>query len=95
MRPNSRFLRELNSKALPTNLKCVSVLSDTKVLPHRLVNHFLFREGGDGAVPLSSQKLSLKCVPNFSNLDYSQIEIALPHFKIPEQAQEAVFQALG
>jgi pimeloyl-ACP methyl ester carboxylesterase len=85
MRPGSLFLRELNSKETPGDVKYVSVLSDTRDLPHRLVNLFLFREGGDGAVPLSSQKLSVRCVPNFEKIDYSEERIALPHFAIPKR----------
>lgn len=94
MRPDSKFLRELNKQKLPNDVKYLAVLSDTKDLPHRLVNLFLFREGGDGAVPLSSQKLSLKCVPNFSELNYSELQVSLPHFAIPHQAGEAILQAL-
>jgi len=95
MRPHSSFIRELNSQNLPTDVKYISVLSDTKYLPNRLVNLFIFREGGDGAVPLSSQRLSEKCVPNFADLDYSEIKIALPHFRVPVLCQKAVWQALG
>lgn len=95
MRPGSKFLRELNSKELPEDLKYISILSDTEDLPHRLVNLFLFWEGGDGAVPLSSQKLSSKSVPNFERLSYSEIQINLPHFAIPRQAEQAVLQALA
>jgi pimeloyl-ACP methyl ester carboxylesterase len=94
MRPNSRFLKGLNSKDLPVDVKYIAVLSDAKILPHRLVNIFLFRESGDGAIPVSSQKLSLRCVPNFSELDYAELKIDLPHFKIPKQCQAVVLQAL-
>lgn len=94
MRPHSRFINELNSQNLPTDVKYISVLSDTKVFPQRLFNLLFFREGGDGAVSLSSQRLSEKCIPNFAELDYSEIKITLPHFKIPAQAQAAVSQAL-
>lgn len=85
MRPNSRFVRDLNAKDMPEDVKYISVLSDTKALPHRLVNIFLFREGGDGAIPLSSQKLSAKSVPNFSKINYSEYRINLPHFAIPRK----------
>ncbi|MBU1026900.1 MAG: alpha/beta fold hydrolase [Candidatus Margulisbacteria bacterium] len=95
MRPHSSFLKQLNSKNMPENVKYVSVLSDTKDLPHWLVNLFLFREKGDGAVPHSSQQLSLKSVPNFEKLDYSEIQINLPHFVIPRQAEQAILQALA
>jgi len=95
MRPRSRFLRELNLKELPQNIKYISILSDSRNLPYRLVNFFLFREGGDGTVPLSSQKLSSQSVANFYKLNYSELQISLPHFEIPGKAQAAIFQALG
>ncbi len=94
MRPNSSFLKALNLKNMPADVKYISVLSDTKDLPHKLVNLFLFREGGDGAVPLSSQKLSLKSVPNFDRLNYSEVAIDLPHFVIPYQVDQVILQAL-
>jgi pimeloyl-ACP methyl ester carboxylesterase len=94
MRPRSRFLRELNSKEMPEDIKYVSILSDTRDWPHHLANLLLFREGGDGAVPLSSQRLSPQCVPNFSRLDYSELHLNLPHFAIPRQAAAAILQAL-
>ncbi len=94
MRPGSEFLKTLNSKEMPEDIKYVSVLSDTKFLPHRLVNLTLFREGGDGAVALSSQKLSEKCVPNFSRIDYKEVLVDLPHFVIPKKAHSAVRQAV-
>lgn len=94
MRPNSKFLKELNSKEVPTNIKYISVLSDTKAFPHFLVNLLLFREGGDGAIPLSSQSLSPKCIPNFSKLNYSELHIDLPHFLIPKKCESVVKQAL-
>jgi pimeloyl-ACP methyl ester carboxylesterase len=94
MRPNSKFLRELNSREAPENVKYISVLSDTKFLPHRLVNLVLFREGGDGAIPLSSQKLSNKCIPNFSKLDYTELYIDLPHFAIPYRISPKLIEAL-
>ena len=92
MRPDSKFLSKLNSKAMPTNVKYVAILSDTKDWPHRLVNLFFFREGGDGAVPLSSQKL---CAPNINELDYTELRIDFPHFKIPRRAEPAILQALS
>lgn len=95
MRPGSKFLKELNSKDMAEDVKYVCVLSDTKFLPHRLVNFFLFREGGDGAVALSSQKLSDRCVPNFSALDYREIFVDLPHFAIPKKAHSAILEALA
>jgi len=94
MQPNSKFLKELNTQKLPTDIKYIAILSDTNGLPHRLVNLFLFREGGDGAVPISSQRLSLKSVPNFSGLNYSELKVDLPHFAIPRRAEEAVLRAL-
>jgi len=94
MRPNSSFLKELNRKKMPVDVKYVVILSDTKYLPNYLVNVLLFREGGDGAVPLSSQKLSASCVPNISELNYSELCINLPHFQIPERAGAAILQAL-
>lgn len=94
MRPGSMFLKGLNKQNLPADVKYVVILSDTGDLPHRLVNLSLFREGGDGAVPLSSQKLSPRCVPNFQELNYSELRISLPHFEIPLRAQAAVLQAL-
>jgi len=94
MRQNSFFLKELNGKKLPVDLKYIAVLSDTKVFPHRLVNLLLFHEGGDGAVPVSSQRLSLASVPNFPEIDYSEIHLDLPHFAVPQKAQSAVLKAL-
>ncbi|KPJ64619.1 hypothetical protein AMJ44_12420 [candidate division WOR-1 bacterium DG_54_3] len=95
LRPDSRFLRELNSKEMPEEVRYISILSDTKDLPHRLVNLFLFREGGDGAVPLSSQKLSNRCAPNFSRLDYSELSVDLPHFAIPKRIPPEIIKALA
>ncbi len=94
LRPNSQFLRELNSREAPEDVKYISVLSDTKFLPHRLVNLVLFREGGDGAVPLSSQRLSARCVPNFSKLDYTELQVDLPHFAIPYRISPKLTEAL-
>jgi len=94
MRPGSDFLKELNSKKMPEDIKYISVLSDTKFLPHRLMNLLLFREGGDGAVALSSQKLSEKCAPNFSRINYQEIRVNLPHFAIPKKAQSAIREAI-
>jgi pimeloyl-ACP methyl ester carboxylesterase len=90
MQPNSKFLRELNSKEMPEDVIYISVLSDARAVPHRLVNLFLFREGGDGAVPLSSQKLSERCVPNFEKLNYSELQTNLPHFAIPFRIQSEI-----
>lgn len=95
MRPHSKFLRELNLKPMPQEVKYISVLSDAKNFIQRLLNLFLFREGGDGAVPLSSQKLSLKCAPNFSELDYCELKTNLRHFEIPQKAQAAILQAIA
>lgn len=95
MRPNSEFLKELNHRELPGDIKYITILSDTKDIPHHLVNLLLFREGGDGAVPLSSQRLSARCVPNFRELDYSELGINLPHFAIPQRAEESILQALA
>jgi pimeloyl-ACP methyl ester carboxylesterase len=94
MRPGSRFLRELNAKPLPTNIKYVAVVSNAR---HWLVRWFsllLFREAGDGAVGLSSQKLSAKCVPNFASLDYSEINVSWRHFEVPRKAQAEILRAL-
>ena len=95
MHPHSKFLKQLNKKNLPAEVEYVAVLSDTKVFPHRLVNLLLFREGGDGAVPISSQRLSQKCVPNFSDLNYREVQIDLPHFSVPKKADSAILQALS
>jgi pimeloyl-ACP methyl ester carboxylesterase len=95
MRPDSEFLKGLNNKKLPADVKYVVVLSDARDWPHRLVNLLLFREGGDGAVPLSSQELSHQCVPNFSELDYHEAQIGLPHFDIPRRVGEFLFPVLG
>jgi pimeloyl-ACP methyl ester carboxylesterase len=94
MRPRSKFLKALNSKLVPSDVKYVAVLNDTKVFPHVLVNLLLFREGGDGAVPVSSQRLSDKCVPNFSELNYHELHTNLPHFAVPKKAQPEIFEAL-
>jgi len=94
MRPGSEFLRRLNSEQMPEDIKYISILSTTARLPHRLVNFLLFREEGDGAVPLSSQKLSNRCVPNFSNLDYSELHTDLPHFVIPKRIEPEVTRAI-
>lgn len=94
MRPGSRFLRGLNSEALPRDVKYIAVLSDTRVFPHVLVNLLLFREGGDGAVPLSSQRLSAESVPNFSELDYRELYADLPHFAVPKKAEAQIIEAL-
>lgn len=95
MRPNSKFLQELNSKEMPEEVRYIAILSDTQDFPHRLVNLFLFREGGDGAVPLSSQRLSTRCVPNFSRLNYAELNISLPHFAIPSQISPQIIKALS
>jgi pimeloyl-ACP methyl ester carboxylesterase len=95
MRPDSRFIRGLNAMKMPTDLEYVAALNDANYFPHGLVNLFLFREGGDGAVPLSSQKLSQLSVPNFSELHYSELRTNLPHFALPRRAQAVVLQALG
>jgi pimeloyl-ACP methyl ester carboxylesterase len=92
MRPRSAFLRELNAQPMPREVKYVSILSNATDYPHRLVNLFFFREGGDGAVPLSSQKL---CAPNMAELNYTELKIDLPHFKIPRRADAAILQALA
>lgn len=94
MRPGSEFLQELNSKEMPEDVRYISILSDTKYLPHRMVNLLLFREGGDGAVPLSSQKLSSQCAPNFSKLNYSELSVDLPHFAIPKKVGAEVKKAI-
>jgi pimeloyl-ACP methyl ester carboxylesterase len=94
MHPHSKFLKQLNKRNLPADLEYVVILSDTNIFPHRLVNLFLFRERGDGAVPISSQRLSPKCVPNFSELNYKELKIALPHFSIPKKAGSAILQAV-
>lgn len=94
MRPGSEFLRELNSKEMPEDVKYISVLSDTKYFSHSLVNVLLFREPGDGAVPLSSQKLSSRCAPNFGRLNYSEILTDLPHFAIPKRIEAEVIEAV-
>lgn len=94
MRPGSRFLKELNAQALPTDVRYISILSDTRYFPHVLVNLLLFREGGDGAVPLSSQKLSGTCVPNFSELNYSELKVDLPHFAIPKWLHPKIIKAI-
>jgi len=94
MRPRSKFLKSLNALRMPTDVKYVAVLNDTKVFPHVLVNLLLFREGGDGAVPVSSQRLSDKCAPNFSELDYHELHMDLPHFAVPKKAEAQIIEAL-
>lgn len=94
MRPNSKFLKELNKQKMPIDVKYIAIISDTKAFPHILVNLLLFREGGDGAVPLSSQRLSFKSVPNFPELNYFEIKTALPHFALPRRASREIAQAL-
>ncbi len=86
MRPDSRFLAKLNSTALPADVKYVAGLSDTRAFPFILANLVVFWEGGDGAVPLSSQRLSERTTPNFAGLDYAEQKIDLPHFAIPKKA---------
>jgi len=95
MRKDSRFLKELNTKPLPKDVKYAAVLSDNRMFPNNLVNWILFREGGDGAIALSSQKLSGKSVPNFKELDYKELTTDLPHFKIPRNCESAVLKALS
>ncbi len=87
MRPDSRFLAKLNSFDLPADIKYVAGLSDTVAFPYRLVNLLIFWEGGDGAVPLSSQRLSEKTTPNFSKLEYVEKKIDLPHFMVPRKVR--------
>lgn len=94
MRPRSKYLKELNRRSLPVEAKYISIISDAQGLPYRLINLFLFREGGDGAVPLSSQRLSKICVANFDQLDYREIKAALPHFAVPRRSEAAILQAL-
>jgi len=80
MKFHSKFLKDLNSKSLPTSVQYVVLLS--KPWYHLL---------GDGAVSQDSQKLN--CVPNFKELNYQEIPLTVPHFKEP-QAAEAVLAAL-
>ncbi len=87
MRPDSRFLSMLNSHPLPTDVKYVAGLSDAGTFPYLLVNLFIFWEGGDGAVPLSSQRLSARTAPNFPRLDYAEKRIDLPHFMVPQRVR--------
>jgi pimeloyl-ACP methyl ester carboxylesterase len=94
MRPNSDFLKDLNSKKMPSDVKYVVILSDARDWLHRILNLVFFREGGDGAVPLSSQELSYQCVPNFYELDYSEAQINFPHFAIPHRVGEFLFPIL-
>ena len=93
MRPHSSFLKKLNSRPLPTDVKYAAVLSKGSDLPSRFSDLFLNIKEGDGAIPLISQKLSRFCVPNFKELDYKESLIHLPHYKEPG-AKEDILKAL-
>jgi len=94
MKPDSEFLTQLNSNPLPTDVEYISIISNTGEFSHVLANRILFYEGGDGAVSIKSQKLSKDSVPNFSEIDYSEIYIDSPHFQEPHDATQAIIKAL-
>ena len=94
MRPDSGFIARLNSTVMPSEVKYIAMLSNANRFPYFLANYLLFWEGGDGAVPLSSQRFSPKIVPNFSEIDYSEYWINLPHFIIPQRVNSFLHQAL-
>jgi pimeloyl-ACP methyl ester carboxylesterase len=75
MQPTSRFLKELNSQKLPDAVQYIAILCRP-----------WFHLQGDGAVSLESQRLSEKCVPNFKELNYQEVQTTLPHFAEPEAA---------
>jgi len=75
MKPTSRFLKELNSQKLPEAVQYTAILCRP-----------WFHLKGDGAVSLGSQKLSKKCVPNFKELNYQEVQTTLPHFAEPDAA---------
>ena len=79
IKANSSFLADLNSRKLPTDVEYVCLIS-------RIFS-------GDGAVSVGSQRLSEKCVPNFSELNYKEIPINKPHFQEPQDV-EAIRGAL-
>jgi len=93
MRPNSSFLKDLNSRPLPTNVKYAAVISKSSDLISRFSELLLNIKEGDGAIPLKSQKLSEHCVPNFRELDYRESLIHLPHYK-ETGAKEDILKAL-
>ncbi|MBU0687284.1 MAG: alpha/beta hydrolase [Candidatus Margulisbacteria bacterium] len=94
MRPDSNFIKELNRQHLPEQMEYISILDNTKEFWHRLANYLFLYFEGDGVIPLSSQKLSQRCVPNFSKIQYKELLIDLPHFEIPYQAGETILDAL-
>ncbi len=95
MKPGSEFLKGLNSRPLPTDVEYVGIISNTTEFSHVLANQILMYDGGDGAVSIKSQKLSEESVPNFSEIDYSEIYIDSPHFQEPTDAAEAIIKALN
>ena len=94
LKPGSAFLNELNETPLPTDVEYIAIISDTGEISHVLANKILLYDGGDGAVSVKSQKLSEESVPNFSELNYSEIYIDSPHFKEPADAAPAIIKSL-
>lgn len=95
MKPGSDFLKDLNSKPMPIDVKYVSIVSSTTRFPHVLANRILRYEEGDGAISGKSQRLTESRIPNASELDYQEIMIDSPHGQGHHNALEAVSKALG
>jgi len=91
LRPNSQFLKELNTLPLPTNIKYRAIISNSTAPLAKLSNATLgFKKGGDGAVPIESQSLKYAGIPNFLSLDYEEYTIDSPHFEAPSKAAPVV-----
>ncbi|KAF0134413.1 MAG: hypothetical protein FD145_638 [Candidatus Saganbacteria bacterium] len=72
IKPNSRFLQDLNSKPLPKDVEYISIVSKPWY-------HFF----GDGLASCESQRLSAKCISNFKEIKYKEININCPRTQEP------------
>jgi len=95
MKPGSKFLNDLNSKNMPTDVEYTVILCTANDLMHVTANRMLGYADGDGAVPLDSQSLKYAGIPNFSKLDYKEMKLIAPHFEEPTMAKDLVVEALG
>ena len=94
MKPDSSFLKDLNSRELPVDIEYVVIICSADDFMHEASNKILGYKDGDGAISLDSQSLRYCGIPNFNSLNYKELNVKSPHFEEPTVAREAIIRSL-
>lgn len=95
MKPDSTFLKDLNSRSMPFDVDYVVILCSADDFMHEAANVILGYKDGDGAISIDSQSLRYCSIPDFKEVHYKELYIKSPHFEEPARGTIAVIEALG